>query len=495
MDRERFIPPGVPLGASSAFPASATKCSRTTASGGTQPFFTALVSAGTKSFLRDTKPGRASVCAAPSATSTTVPPYAATAKLASTRPHTTSVESSATISTTARSTASTVSSATFTARISGTSSFARASDAGASVVSTTAYATVYVFFSPTSLANLNRFTSPFTSAYGVMSDNEWLFARNCLAASSLTSFTFRYCTSIATMRSSHAVVVGDRKFSVSLNIAESNIPATFLGRNFSCVAKLCAIMDDMHPHGLMSTKMGFSVTMVLLCNAWWSMTPTMFAMGIALLSCDCCWKSTRHTLRLGSFASVSSIGSGSSTPHSLSANSVSVLISDAIAGSPPYRCAAPMAPATESRSVMMWPTNAAPASSGTNDSAWPSFLGRWLNSDWPSVQCASTACSRTVSSRSTYVLCFRCSPTLDMTRARCLSQRGSVFGREPAMTHSGVSLGTDVSLDCRFRRDRPRMDGRSRLARGGTRVRGWSRRVRPAKARRRRTGDGVRPER
>ena len=41
-------------------------------------------------------------------------------------------------------------------------------------------------------------------------------------------------------------------------------------------------MEDMHPHGRMSTNIGFSVTIVLLCSAWWSITPTMFAIGIAV---------------------------------------------------------------------------------------------------------------------------------------------------------------------------------------------------------------------
>jgi hypothetical protein len=71
-------------------------------------------------------------------------------------------------------------------------------------------------------------------------------------------------------------------------------------------------------------------------------------MGMDLLSCDCCWKSTKHTLRSGVACSRLSTGTGSSAPQCSNANSVSVLISLARAGTPPYRCAAPMEPAMES---------------------------------------------------------------------------------------------------------------------------------------------------
>ena len=123
----------------------------------------------------------------------------------------------------------------FTARISGKISAVRASDAAASVVSTTEYATVYVL-PAASLVNLNCFMSPLTSAYGVIKESAWDLARNCLAASSLTSFTPTYCTSMETMRSSHAVVVGDRRLSVSERMAERRRPAMFLGRNTPMVA-------------------------------------------------------------------------------------------------------------------------------------------------------------------------------------------------------------------------------------------------------------------
>jgi hypothetical protein len=75
---------------------------------------------------------------------------------------------------------------------------------------------------------------------------------------------------------------------------------------------------------------------------------------------------------------------------------------------------------------------------------------------------------------------------------RCRRARWRVRNR------AGEGMSRDgVSRDCRrSRRDRPRMDGgRRRLARGGTCVRGRSRDVRPAKARRRRTGDVWMPER
>ena len=49
------------------------------------------------------------------------------------------------------------------------------------------------------------------------------------------------------------------------------------------------------PHCRMSTKMGFCVTMVEFCSAWWSMMPTIWLSLIAGLSCVVCWKSTRQT--------------------------------------------------------------------------------------------------------------------------------------------------------------------------------------------------------
>ena len=79
----------------------------------------------------------------------------------------------------------------FTALSSGRISCVRARDAAASVVSTTEYATVYVLLTA-SLVNLNCFMSPLTSAYGVMSESACDLARNCLAASSLTSSTPTY---------------------------------------------------------------------------------------------------------------------------------------------------------------------------------------------------------------------------------------------------------------------------------------------------------------
>ena len=171
---------------------------------------------------------------------------------------------------------------------------------------------------------------------------------------------------------------------------------------------MCAMMDDMQPHGRMSTKMGFSVTMVLDWSAWWSMTPTMLPIGIALFSCDCCWKSTRHTERSGASLSRSSTGGGRVRPQCSSANSVSVLISLARAGTPPYRFAAPIAPAMESRSVTMCPQKIASLSSGKNVVVWPVFLGRCVRRSLPSSQCSSTACSSGVSSRSPYVSVCRC---------------------------------------------------------------------------------------
>mmetsp|Transcript_3633 Transcript_3633/g.12394 ORF Transcript_3633/g.12394 Transcript_3633/m.12394 type:complete len:300 (-) Transcript_3633:942-1841(-) len=167
-------------------------------------------------------------------------------------------------------------------------------------------------------------------------------------------------------------------------------------------------MEDMHPHGRMSTNIGFSVTIVLLCSAWWSITPTMFAIGIAGFSCDCCWKSTRHTFRSGLSASRSSTGGGKSTPQCSSANCVSVLISLARAGTPPYSSAAPIAPAMLSRSVMMCPTKTASSSNGKNASDWPFAFGRCLRRVQPSSQCSSTACSSAVSSRLAYVVWSKC---------------------------------------------------------------------------------------
>ena len=108
--------------------------------------------------------------------------------------------------------------------------------------------------------------------------------------------------------------------------------------------------------------MGLSVTMVALCNAWWSITPTMRSTSIALLSCDSCWWSTRHTPASGFSTSNSSMGRGASTPHSLSANAVSEFTSLARAAVPWYNSAAPIAPAMESKSVIKWPQKRAPPS-------------------------------------------------------------------------------------------------------------------------------------
>ena len=95
-------------------------------------------------------------------------------------------------------------------------------------------------------------------------------------------------------------------------------------------------------------------------------------------------------------------------PQCSSANSVSVLISLARAGTPPYRFAAPIAPAMESKSVTMCPQKIASLSSGKNVVVWPVFLGRCVRRSLPSSQCSSTACSSGVSSRSPYVSVCRC---------------------------------------------------------------------------------------
>jgi hypothetical protein len=72
---------------------------------------------------------------------------------------------------------------------------------------------------------------------------------------------------MATILRSHSVVVGDFKFKVSDKIADSNIPPIFLGKYLLYIKNECAIIADMHPHGRMSTNIGFSVTIVFDCNA------------------------------------------------------------------------------------------------------------------------------------------------------------------------------------------------------------------------------------
>eukprot|EP00962_Isochrysis_galbana_P022583 scaffold6752_cov92-Isochrysis_galbana.AAC.2 len=129
---------------------------------------------------------------------------------------------------------------------------------------------------------------------------------------------------------------------------------------------------DMDPHGRMSTKIGFLVWMVEDCRAWWSMMPTICDSLMAGLSWVVCWKSTRQTRADSPPCSAMSSSTGrmlsSETPHVSSANSVSELMPDARAGTPPYRAAAPMAPAMESRSATRCPQKMAPFSSGTCDS-------------------------------------------------------------------------------------------------------------------------------
>lgn len=82
------------------------------------------------------------------------------------------------------------------------------------------------------------------------------------------------------------------------------------------------------------------------------------------------------------------------TPHCLNANSVSLLISLAVAAVPPYKDAAPMAPATESRSVTRCPTKMASLSaSGRKRSTWgtdDSSLGRLS-----AILCAASSRERT----------------------------------------------------------------------------------------------------
>jgi len=122
------------------------------------------------------------------------------------------------------------------------------------------------------------------------------------------------------------------------------------------------MIELMEPQGRMSMKMGISVTMVSLCSAWWSITPTMRFVGMDGLSCDVCWWSTRHTPASGSDTSTSSIGGGFSRPQCSRQNTVSEFTSDARAATPPYKSAAPMAPAIESMSVTRWPQKMAPSS-------------------------------------------------------------------------------------------------------------------------------------
>mmetsp|Transcript_48980 Transcript_48980/g.158678 ORF Transcript_48980/g.158678 Transcript_48980/m.158678 type:complete len:269 (+) Transcript_48980:900-1706(+) len=268
------------------------------------------------------------------------------------------------MSTTARKKASTglplEESSVLTATHSGTNSGTRASMPAASVVSTTAKAT---WTGASALPSLNCLRSPSQSAYADMPARVRLFALNCCAASRFTSATPVYCTSRDTILRSQSVVVGERRLSVSERIACSSSPPTSRGIGRCSTTKECAMMVDMEPHGRMSTKIGRCVTIVDDCSAWWSMTPTILEGSIAGCSCVVCWKSTRQTRALSPCSS-RSCSTGlirlRSMPHVASANSVSLLISEARAGTPPYKAAAPIAPATLSRSATRWPQKIAP---------------------------------------------------------------------------------------------------------------------------------------
>ena len=79
----------------------------------------------------------------------------------------------------------------------------------------------------------------------------------------------------------------------------------------------------------MSTKMGFSVTMVLLCSAWWSMMPTMLLMGIDRVELRLLLEIHQsRNFAKSRLSRSSSTANGEAPLQVLSANSVSVLISD-----------------------------------------------------------------------------------------------------------------------------------------------------------------------
>ena len=74
---------------------------------------------------------------------------------------------------------------------------------------------------------------------------------------------------------------------VSERMADRRRPAIFFGRKTIGEE---ALMETCIPR--VGCPRRWPVTMVLDWSAWWSMTPTMLPIGIALSSCDCCWKST-----------------------------------------------------------------------------------------------------------------------------------------------------------------------------------------------------------
>mmetsp|Transcript_423 Transcript_423/g.742 ORF Transcript_423/g.742 Transcript_423/m.742 type:complete len:214 (-) Transcript_423:682-1323(-) len=211
----------------------------------------ALVTAGMKSFFRETRPPRSITLISASASSgwTSLPFLKeASARETSSGPHRRRLDLRETMLTTARnSTLRPLASLSSDSAIS--NSAERLMITSSSVVSTTANPT-----DPSNLSvlNVNTFWSPLTSCSAVRPASSLDFALNCWEAKNCTSSTPVSSTSTATIIRSQSVVVGPCRFNVSDKIAHNSIPAVDLvGRRF-IVMKVCAMMVLIEPQGRIS---------------------------------------------------------------------------------------------------------------------------------------------------------------------------------------------------------------------------------------------------
>mmetsp|Transcript_9387 Transcript_9387/g.25523 ORF Transcript_9387/g.25523 Transcript_9387/m.25523 type:complete len:223 (+) Transcript_9387:1065-1733(+) len=168
------------------------------------------------------------------------------------------------------------------------------------------------------------------------------------------------------------VVVTLCRFSVSERIAASKMRAIGFSSRRLLRMKLCATMVLMEPQGRMSMNKGFSEWQ-LMDKQWWSMMPTIRcdrsgSLRKASVICFSSLWSTRQILSMapsavGSAApGTSSKNGGVSRPAKVRACLISPFNSrSAIAAWPFQSFAPPMAPATLSRSVFVWPTKRQPS--------------------------------------------------------------------------------------------------------------------------------------